>query len=36
MLLITDYHQNGSLYDYLKYDEIDEEQMVSFWPKIAF
>ena len=28
MLLITDYHQNGSLYDFLKYDEIDEEQMV--------
>ena len=35
MLLITDYHQNGSLYDYLKYDEIDEEQMVSFWQKIV-
>merc|ERR1711884_351534 len=29
MLLITDYHQNGSLYDYLKYDEIDEEQMIA-------
>ena len=29
MLLITDYHPLGSLYDFLKYNEINEEEMVS-------
>ena len=28
MLLITDYHPLGSLYDFLKYNEINEEEMV--------
>ncbi len=29
MMLITDYHQNGSLYDFLKYNTVDEDRMVS-------
>ena len=29
MLLITDYHERGSLHDFLKYEEIDEDLMVS-------
>ena len=28
MMLITDYHQNGSLYDFLKYNTVDEDRMV--------
>jgi hypothetical protein len=32
MLLITDYHRNGSLYDFLKFNTIDEEKMVTLNP----
>jgi hypothetical protein len=28
MLLITDYHKHGSLYDFLKYNTIDDDRMV--------
>merc|ERR1712113_1025342 len=29
MLLITDYHNRGSLYDFLKFNELSEEQMLK-------
>ena len=29
MLLITDYHEYGSLYDFLKFNILTEEQMVT-------
>lgn len=29
MLLITDYHTTGSLYDFLKYNELSEEEMIK-------
>ena len=31
MLLITDYHEHGSLHDFLKHATLDAEQMV--WSK---
>ena len=34
MLLITDYHPLGSLYDFLKFNEINEEEMVRNQKKI--
>jgi len=36
MLLITDYHKYGSLYDFLKNNTIDEDRMVYLLTIISF
>ena len=35
MLLITEYHENGSLYDYLQSNELDVESLLSLICSIA-